>query len=264
MNWRIVPWNPKYKLSDTGRMMGPMGLCKPWIGSGLPRAAKYTLSGTGAITVQRAMLKVWDISLEPTREWLVAVCADVRADKEERRAAARRAEKERRQAGAPKPTPVAVPSVEEWRALPQDARYELSNHGRLRGPKGLRKPCVPGGKNPYSALYPVRLKNENRITALIIRAAMLQVWGVELVPTGELIARFRAEAEAEKKLKCRPKLRLVEPKKKDTAANRNVRHCADCGRALSPGYWRRCPECCTAVRKGLDMPLEEYGTASRR
>ncbi len=136
MNWRIVPWNPKYKLSDTGRMMGPMGLCKPWVGSGLPRAAKYTLSGTGAITVQRAMLKVWDISLEPTREWIVAVCADVRADKEERRAAARRAEKERRQAGAPKPAPVAVPSVEEWRALPQDARYELSNHGRLRGPKG--------------------------------------------------------------------------------------------------------------------------------
>lgn len=33
----------------------------------LPRAAKYTLSGSGAITVQRAMQEVWQTALEPTR-----------------------------------------------------------------------------------------------------------------------------------------------------------------------------------------------------
>lgn len=271
MNWRPLPQSAKYELSDTGRLRGPRGmLCKPQIARrGLPAKARYYLTGNMTITIRLAMAQVWGVNFEPTREWAAEVWAEIAAAKAEqkdgRRAAAKAGSREAR-AKAQAAEAMPAPEVEEWRTVPEEPLYELSNKGRLRGPFGLKLPYLKQGAGPGSALYALK-SITGKTTALMIRKAMGRIWDIELAPDREWIERVRAEVAAEgHATKPEAALRLVDrPEKAPSEEDRGpARFCADCGKRLTAGYWRRCPECWTAVRKGLDMPLEEYGTAGRR
>ena len=154
-----------------------------------------------------------------------------------------------------------------WRPLPENAEYELSIDGRLRGPRGPRMPYVQMNKTAHSAMYMIRLASEGRCKAVVIHSAMRRIWGVEFEPTMAWVEQVRAEIMAEKsntrsvaKLKRSPRPERLSWRSEQPTG----RCCVDCGEPLSAGYWRRCPECWSAIRKGQDMPLEEYGTASRR
>lgn len=154
-----------------------------------------------------------------------------------------------------------------WKVLPENPEYELSIDGRLRGPRGMRMPYVQSNKTALSAMYMIRFPAEGRCKAVVIRTTMLKVWGIEFEPTMAWVETVRAEVMAEKsnarsaaKLKRAPRPERASWRSKQSTGKR----CADCGQPMPAGYWRRCPECWAAVRKGLDMPLEEYGTASRR
>lgn len=270
MNWRPVPQSSKYELSDTGRLRGPFGLCKPQLPIRCkPAKARYFLTENKTFTVRSAMAAVWGEDFEPTLEWLNEVWEEVAAAKAERREGRRDAAKAAaRQTRALGQAAEAVPAseVEEWRRVPQEPLYELSNKGRLRGPFGLKLPYLKHGAGPGSALYALK-SITGKTTALMIRKAMGRIWDIELEPDREWVERIRAEIFAAAGAnKPEATLRLVERPKKETSEEipGPSRFCADCGKRLTAGYWRRCPECWTAVRKGLDMPLEEYGTAGRR
>jgi hypothetical protein len=160
---------------------------------------------------------------------------------------------------------MSAPEIEEWRTVPEEPLYQLSNKGRLRGPFGLKLPYLKQGGGPGSALYALKSITGNT-TALMIRKAMGRIWDIDLVTDREWVERVRAAVAAEGNAKPDARLRLVDrPKKASSEEARGpARFCADCGKRLAAGYWRRCPECWAAVRKGLDVPLEEYGTACRR
>jgi hypothetical protein len=100
----------------------------------------------------------------------------------------------------------------------------------------------------------------------MIRKAMGRIWDIELVPDREWVERVRAEVTAEDPAnKPDVALRLVDrPKTAPREDDHGPPDSAGLREAADGRYWRRCPECWTAVRKGLDMPLEEYGTAGRR
>lgn len=215
------------------------------------------------------MSTVWGADFEPTLEWLNQVWEEVAAAKAERREGRRDAAKAasrqtRFQAQAAEAVPAS--EVEEWRRVPQEPIYELSNKGRLRGPFGLKLPYLKHGSGPGSALYALKTIT-GKTTAMMIRTAMRRIWDIDLEPDRAWVERIRGEVTAAARAnKPEVTLRLVDQPKKvtnDDAPN-PARFCADCGKRLTAGYWRRCPECWTAVRKGLDMPLEEYGTAGRR
>lgn len=271
MNWRPLPQNAKYELSDTGRLRGPRGLlCKPQIPRrGLPASVRYYLTDNLVITVRRAMVEVWGVDFEPPLEWAEEVWVEVAAAKAERKEGRRAAAKDAsRQARAHAQTAgvMPAPEIEEWRELPEDPIYKLSNRGRLRGPFGLKLPTLKNGSGPGSSLYMLK-SSTGKTTALMIRKAMKRIWGIEIEPDREWIERVRAEVSADgRATKPAGSLRIVaQPKKAPSEEDREpARFCADCGKRLTAGYWRRCPECWVVVRKGLDMPLEEYGTAGRR
>lgn len=155
---------------------------------------------------------------------------------------------------------------EKWRPLPENAEYELSIDGRLRGPRGPRMPYVQMNKTAHSAMYMIRLASEGRCKAVVIHSAMRKIWGIEFEPTMAWVEQVRAEIMAEKsntrsvaKLKRSPRPERLSLRSEQPSG----RCCVDCGEPLPAGYWRRCPECWATVRKGQDMPLEEYGTARR-
>jgi len=181
-----------------------------------------------------------------------------------------------------------------WRHLPYDDRYELSDTGRMRGPYGLLKPLVQRKGKPSAARYKLSMVDAGYVN---VSRAMEYVWGIVFEPTWAWFHEICAEiaaSKASRKAEHRSKARLESrewraesgtsrPLRESTGgAGRSStpvlcivqdqvgvqkqpkRHCADCGRMLSGGYWRRCKACWWIVRKGFDMPLEEYGTAGRR
>ena len=142
-----------------------------------------------------------------------------------------------------------VTMTEEWRPVPGHPRYELSNLGRLRGPRSHVSPRLRHSHRPASAMYPVPVGN-SKCVALMIRNAMRDIWGISFEPTEAWIEQIRAEVVqmragkraavraaqvAEREEKARP----TEPK----------RLCKDCGATLSHGYWWRCPACWDELRK---------------
>lgn len=68
---------------------------------------------------------------------------------------------------------------------------------------------------------------------------MIQVWGVELVPTGELIARFRAEAAAEKKLKTSPESEVLSSPRR--RRRRRTETSVTARTAAGPSFWLLAP-----------------------
>jgi hypothetical protein len=129
--------NAKYELSDTGRLRGPWGLlCKPQImAKNLPANARYFLTDNITITVRMAMNQVWGLDFVPTAEWIQEVWAEVataRAERKEgRRAAAKTASRQTR-AKAQTAEEVPASEVEEWRAVPEEPLYQLSNKAAAR------------------------------------------------------------------------------------------------------------------------------------
>jgi hypothetical protein len=211
--------------------------------------------------VRELMLQVWGIDWLPTQAWLDAVREEVAQAKQDRSYSSIKRQKARAAARAKRQ---ALPDVEEWRVLPEETRYELSNHGRLRGPMGLISPSIKPHGRPSSALYMVSDQRLEKNRGVMIRRAMGRIWDVDFEPTAEWVEQLRAEVAAAKlKAKEQPKLKVVRPPaEKKKVEGLDAKHCADCGKVMPSGYWRRCPSCWDKVRRGLDMPLEEYGTCA--
>jgi hypothetical protein len=263
-NTRPLPDAPEYQLADDGRLYGPCGLLRPHVpATSRPRAARYSVMIRGAARtklVRELMLQVWGVDWVPTQAWLDAVREEVAQEKQDRSYGAIKREKARAAARA-KREARQLPEVEEWRCLPEEPRYELSNHGRLRGPMGLITPGIKPHGRPSSALYLVSEQRTGKSKGVMIRLAMGRIWDVDFEPTVEWVEQIRAEVAA---AKTRPKLKVVKPKaaKPKKSEDPEARRCVDCNVVLTAGYWRRCPDCWAKVRGGFDMPLEEYGTAA--
>lgn len=259
---------PEYQLAEDGRLYGPCGLLRPHVpATSRPRTARYSVMIRGAsriYQVRELMRRVWNVDWLPTQAWIDAVRDEVVRAKQDRRYSdikrekARIAARSRRQA-------MALPAVEEWRSLPEEPRYELSNHGRLRGPLGLIMPGIKAHGRPSSAIYMVSDQRTGKNRGVMIRLAMGRVWDVDFEPTVEWVEQIRAEVLAAKAAtRPKPTLKVVEPKasRPKKSEDPDAKRCADCGRVMPAGYWRRCPDCWVKVRRGLDMPLEEYGTCA--
>ena len=261
-NTRPLPDAPEYQLAEDGRLYGPCGLLRPHVpATSRPRTARYSVMIRGASRIKLVrdlMLQVWDVDWLPTQAWLDAVREEVAQAKQDRSYSAIKRAKARAAARAKRE---ALPEAEEWRPLPEEPRYELSSHGRLRGPMGLITPGIKPHGRPSSALYLISEQRTGKSRGVMIKLAMGRIWDVAFEPTKEWVDKIRAEVAASK-----PKLALkvVKPKaakpKKET--DPDTRYCADCKRPLAAGYWRRCPDCWAKVRGGFDMPLEEYGTCA--
>lgn len=265
---RPLPDAPEYQLADDGRLYGPCGLLRPHVpATSRPRAARYSVMIRGAARiklVRELMLQVWGVDWVPTQAWLDAVREEVAQEKQDRSYGAIKREKARAAARA-KREARQLPEVEEWRCLPEEPRYELSNHGRLRGPMGLITPGIKPHGRPSSALYLVSEQRTGKSRGVMIRLAMGRIWDVDFEPTVEWVNQIRAEvAAARAAAKPTPALKIVKPRaqKPKKSDDPEAKRCADCGQVMPTGYWRRCPECWAKVRRGLDMPLEEYGTAA--
>ena len=255
---RPLPEAPNYVLSKEGRLFGPFGQLRPHVPRGCrPRLARYSVVIGGAvkqIMVRDMMIRVWDIDMIPNADWVEKLRAEVSDAKQDRQACARKREAARQRAK----TNAMPPQPEEWRCLPEEPRYELSNQGRLRGPLGLLMPSIKAHGRPSSALYMYSEQRTGENRGLMIRLAMGKIWDIDFNPTVEWVEKIRAEVEAAK-VKPEP-IKIVKPKpaaKKE--ADPSARRCADCGRVLTAGYWRRCPDCWCKIKGGFDMPLDEYG-----
>jgi hypothetical protein len=262
-NTRPLPQNPEYQLADNGRLYGPFGLLRPHVpAKSRPRAARYSVMVRGAsriYMVRELMLTVWDVDWVPTQVWIDAVREEVAQAKQDRSYSTIKREKARAAARA-KREEQDLPEVEEWRVLPEEPRYELSNHGRMRGPLGQLMPAIKAHGRPSSALYMYSEQRTGKNRGLMIRLAMGKVWDVDFNPTALWVEKTRAEASASR---APAPVKLVKPKpaqKKE--ADPAARRCVDCGKVLTSGYWRRCPDCWVKVKNGFDMPLEEYGTCA--
>lgn len=268
-NTRPLPQNPEYQLADDGRLYGPCGQLRPHVPArSRALAARYSVMVQGAsriYMVQELMLKVWDVDWMPTQVWIDAVREEVAKARQDRSYSAIKREKARAAAKAKReaqPASQPLPAVEEWRVLPDEPRYELSNHGRLRGPLGLIMPAIKAHGRPSSALYMVSDQRLGKNRGVMIHRAMGKIWDMDFVPTVEWVEKRRAEVSAAK-IKAAPALKAVKPKPERKAVeDTSARHCKDCGKVLTAGYWYRCSDCWVAVRRGIDMPLEEYSTCS--
>jgi len=266
-NTRPLPENKDYHLSAEGRLFGPLGQLRPEVPRGCrPRTARYTVLVGGKprhIVVRHMMRRVWDLDFVPGQAWVDDMRSEVDMAKQLRSACTRKREAARQRAktGATAPTP--LPAVEEWRVLPDEPRYELSNHGRLRGPLGLIMPAIKAHGRPSSALYMVSDQRLGKNRGVMIRRAMGKIWDMDFVPTVAWVEKRRAEVSAAK-IKAAPALKVVKPKpaRKKAEDDPSVRRCKDCGKILTAGYWYRCSDCWVSVRRGIDMPLEEYSTCS--
>ena len=255
---RPLPEAPQYVLSKCGRLYGPLGQLRPNVPRGCrPRLARYSVVVKGSarhILIRDMMIRVWDIDMIPNADWVEKLRAEVSDAKQDRQACARKRKAARQRAK----TNATPPQAEEWRCLPEEPRYELSNMGRMRGPMGLLMPSIKSHGRPSSALYMYSEQRTGKNRGLMIRLAMGKIWDVDFNPTTEWVEKIRAEVSAAR-AKAAP-VKLVEPKpkpKKEAAPD--ARRCAGCGRVLTAGYWRRCPDCWVKVKGGIDMPLDEYG-----
>lgn len=91
---------------------------------------------------------------------------------------------------------VDLSTPEEWRVLPDQPRYMLSNQGRLRSAKGLMSPNVNGSSAATSKyqLWDPRTRTQ---TSLTIRLGMAEVWEIAFVPTSAWVKQIREEVLAE-------------------------------------------------------------------
>lgn len=140
-----------------------------------------------------------------------------------------------------------VNTKEEWRAVPGHPRYELSNQGRLRGPRSQVSPRIRHSNRPASAMYPLPVGN-SRCTALMIKRAMKNIWGVDFEPTAEWVASIRAEVV---EMRETQKIEADEARRIERLTLKRQtprRFCKDCGRPLFDGYWWRCPACWDKIR----------------
>lgn len=85
--WRAVPDNPRYQLSNRGRMRGYMGLLlKPQLNGASALSARYQLWSSApfkrsmSFSIRQGMLVVWGIRFEPTAQWVKEVQAQVLAE----------------------------------------------------------------------------------------------------------------------------------------------------------------------------------------
>lgn len=255
-----VPGAPKYKLTEDGRLYGPMGQCCPQIQANCrPRSARYSVMIDGKSThrsIHELMGLVWSVNFMPDQAWVDTVRAEALGDdglaaealrKEKRKELAQlTASAPKRHKGGP----------EEWKEIPGCPRYKLSSLGRMKGPKGIASPVTRPGKSHGAATYTAK-RPDGKSATISIHATMRRVWGIHFIPTEEWIEDRRAEARGVtvEAVRYVPEPKIV----------KIVRHCADCGGVLSDGYWRRCPACWDRVRSGAsecDDPNGEYATCS--
>lgn len=263
---RPLPENHEYQLSEDGRLFGPLGQLRPNVPRGCrPRTARYSVIVDGRprhIVVRDMMRRVWGVDFVPGQQWVDDLRSEVDRAKQLRSACTRKRDAARQRAKTGGGTPTPLPAVEEWRALPDEPRYELSSHGRLRGPHGLIMPAIKAHGRPSSALCMVSDGRTGKNRGVMIRRAMGKIWDMDFVPTVEWVELRRAEVSASKVKALPVKVVKPKPERKKVEDDPSVRRCADCGKGLTAGYWRRCPECWARVRGGFDMPLEEYATCS--
>jgi len=267
-NARPLPQSSEYLLASDGRLYGPCGQLRPHVShTSRPRAARYSIMVNGAsriYMVRELMLKVWGVDWVPTQAWIDDVREEVAKAKQDRSYSAIKREKARAAARAKRETQTQpLPDVEEWHTLPEEPRYELSNHGRLRGPMGQIMPAIKAHGRPTSAIYMVSDQRTGKNKGVMIKLAMGKVWDVTFEPTKEWVEKIRDEVSAAK-IAAKPALKIVKhrPERAKKEDHPEARRCADCGKILPAGYWRRCPSCWDKVRRGIDMPLEEYGTCA--
>lgn len=99
--------------------------------------------------------------------------------------------------------------TERWRKLPENPEYELSNHGRLRGPGGLL--CMPdvsaGSVRKARYAVPVGRERNSARARLLVSDLMKRVWKVGFEPSAQWVSTVRAEilVELEKRRSGRRK-----------------------------------------------------------
>lgn len=264
-----IPGSPKYRLAEDGRLFGPMGQCCPQIQQNCrPRSARYSVMIDGKSThrsIHELMGLVWNVNFMPDQAWVETVRAEA-LGAEGLAAEAERKEKRKElaqlTASAPRrPRPV----TEEWKEIPGCPRYELSSLGRMMGPKGIASPVTRLGKSQGAATYTAK-RPDGKSATISIHATMKRVWGIHFIPTKEWIDERRAEAKGltEEPVWAAP-TPAVETYTPEPKVVKIIRTCADCGKVLSAGYWRRCPACWDGVRSGsaeCDDPSGEYLTCS--
>jgi hypothetical protein len=266
LNTRPLPQNPEYQLAECGRLFGPCGQVRPNVQRNCrPRSARYCFMAGGKACyaqIRDLMVKVWDLDFVPSQAWVEAARSEVEVSKQDRNTNANRRKKARARAAAQRAVIAVIPAppaVEEWLCVPEEPRYELSNMGRMRGPLGLLSPYIKPNNRAKSALYMIKGR-EGKTKGVMICATMMRLWDIEFVPDQTWVDTIRAEALTLRR-KRQPEFKLVSIERRKVAPPEQ-RRCKDCGGVLSAGYWLRCPDCWCKVRRGLDMPLEEYGTCA--
>lgn len=257
---RPLPEAPKHHLDESGRLFGPYGQVRPFVPKKCRvKTARYSVligDQWRHVRVSDMMRRVWGVDFLPTEEWVTKVRAEVSDAKQAEQDAARRRAKAATRARAE--AAKAASGAEQWRPIPEDGRYELSNRGRMRGPFGLLMPMIKGHGRPTSASYAIQDPRQGRTKAVMIMVAMRRVWDMAINPDAAWVERIRAEVSAEK-VKAGP---AAKPRKNEAlvlARAKGKRLCCDCGKPLPEGYWRRHPECWAKLRNGFDLPLDEYG-----
>ena len=126
--------------------------------------------------------------------------------------------------------------TEDWRVVPFDIRYEISNRGRMRRIE-TGKLLTPSIKRGPFAFYTIK-RHDGKSQFFNIKNAMFETWGVDFNPNREWCANVRKEA-----LEARPARKRQYERKPQTSHKQTGRRCKDCGQPLGARYWYRCERC---------------------
>jgi hypothetical protein len=85
--WKQLPDNPRYELSNQGRLRSPSGLLSPNVNGSSAATAKYQLwdsetRGQTSLTIRLGMAQVWGIAFTPTVAWILQVRKEAREARE--------------------------------------------------------------------------------------------------------------------------------------------------------------------------------------
>lgn len=259
-SWRKVPENPKYELSKTGRLRGPGGvLCMPDVSNRAVASARYAVPvGKDRriyMLVRDGMAKIWKLKFEPTVGWVREVRAEAMACLEARRAE-KRATKAARAKCKTSLALVDTSSPEEWKVLPDNPRYSLSNQGRLRSDCGLLSPNI-NGSSAAMAKYQLWDPRARTQTSLTIRLGMAEVWGIAFVPTSDWVKQIRQEvlAAIEERRTSKTQARPEVPESKPAPSTSSKTKAADSGGSSKPGKdTMNCPWATSGMLNKADLP----------